>query len=119
MSITLREDITYILLEKLSRSIADENRYLKPHDIRDRQINRSEILMHLKYLRLWGYVKAESDISAEPEALIPSAETISLHRITLTQQGHQFFKRLMANSPYLLESSPSLPCVDLSMPLAI
>jgi len=110
MRTTLREDITYFLLEKLSCPMADGPRQLEVKDMGDRPINRTDILLHLKYLSQWGYVKMEMGTEAELVA-VPNphmATSVPLNQVSLTQQGRQFFKRLLANSPHLLETSPSI-----------
>lgn len=104
MSIILREDVTYLLLEKLSRSTGEPNQPLKLEEVGDRQINPNEILLHLHYLTQWGYVKGQPEAIAKPGVSTASVESVFLGQVVLTQQGEQFYKRLMANSPHLAEA---------------
>ncbi|MBD1910110.1 MULTISPECIES: hypothetical protein [unclassified Leptolyngbya] len=103
MSIILREDVTYLLLEKLFCPTADAHRQFD-QEMGDRQINPHEILLHLHYLAQWGYIEALSDLAAKPD----SANSLPLSQVALTQQGQQFYKRLLANSPHLVEGNTSL-----------
>jgi hypothetical protein len=115
MSIILREDVTYFLLERLSRPTATAHQQLELQSLSDRQINPNEILLHLHYLTQWGYVAAQPGATATSDAV----EAFPLGHVALTQQGQQFYKRLVANSPHLAGVNAGLATSETSGFLAL
>lgn len=118
MTINVREDIAYILLEKIAASAASPGEArLTNEDLVGRGTDRSEILAHLDYLEQKGFVTAEfaGDAYAD-KGPNPLPDAVQLEGVELTAQGQQMLKRLQANPPQSLAKGPAVHRVEAETP---
>lgn len=143
MTISLREDVAYILLKKISEGDAQaEGKHevkLTPADLAGRKVTESDLLGHLDYLNQKQYINAEFSGNAYgnqedvPDALNPGevdiriANTygapdgllphlIAFKRAELTEKGRKLLEKMEANLPEALSKGPAVPIVEENMP---
>ncbi|MEM6424902.1 MAG: DUF2267 domain-containing protein [Cyanobacteria bacterium P01_D01_bin.128] len=141
MPINLREDIAYILLDKIDkgdRAAGDGEKHgidLTATDMAGRQMTISDLLGHLDYLNQKGYIEADFTGNAyarqEDVPDVIDADTIDFrvastlgapdgplpHLIRfdsarLTERGRQLIDKMRLNRPDILEQGPAVPIVD-------
>jgi len=138
MTIALREDIIYILLEKLAQSDGGEVSFTQT-DFAGRSLSESDLMGHLDYLNQRGYIDAEfsgnayanqQDVPAvanpeEFEARVantlgaedgPLPHLIQFQRAELTDKGKQMLEKMKANKPEALEEGPVSPIASENQP---
>ncbi len=109
MTISLQEDIAYILLKKMSdRSDTDQSLSLSATDFVGRNTDKTEILAHLDYLNQKGYIKA--DFSGDAYANSgpnPLPDAVEIEAVELTPSGRELLERMNENPPEELQTGPS------------
>lgn len=144
MTIALREDIMYILLEKIAQSAYENNEgkevSFTETDFAGRQITTSDLLGHLDYLNQKEYIEAEFEGNAYatqedvPDAFNPEeveqariANTfgaedgpfphlIRFKQAKLTENGKKLLQKMKENQPESLNQGPSSPIASKNEP---
>lgn len=141
MPIKIREDIVYILLNKINQTNGKEKHSVdfKNTDFTGRNLTVSDFLGHLDYLNQNNYIEAEftgnayatqEDVPAviESEALDfriantlgapdgPLPHLIRFKAAKLTEKGHQALQRMKKNYPQALEKGPAVPVATEELP---
>lgn len=144
MTIALREDIVYILLEKIGQSAyeSDQGKEVSftETDFAGRDITQADLLGHLDYLNQKAYIEAEFEGNAYatqedvPNAVNPEqveefrvANTlgaedgplphlIRFKQAKLTDKGKQMLKNMEEKKPEALEKGPATPIASENQP---
>lgn len=144
MPIALREDIMYILLEKIKQSAHENNESREISftntDFAGREINESDLLGHIDYLNQKHYIEAEFEGNAYakqddvPDAFNPQeveglrvANTlgaedgplphlIRFKQAKLTESGKKLLQKMEQNQPESLNQGPSSPIASKNEP---
>lgn len=140
MPISLREDVAYILLKKISETGAGMHEVqFDKADLAGRNLSETDLLGHLDYLNQKQYIKAEFTGNAYgnqedvPDAVNPKevdfrvANTYGApdgplpHLITfkaaqLTEKGRKMLEKMEANPPAALREGPVVPIASKDMP---
>jgi len=144
MTIALREDIVYILLEKIGQSAyeSDQGKEVSftETDFAGREITQADLLGHLDYLNQKAYIEAEFEGNAYatqedvPNAVNPEqveefrvANTlgaedgplphlIRFKQAKLTDKGKQMLKNMEEKKPEALEKGPATPIASENQP---
>lgn len=144
MTIALREDIMYILLEKIGQSSYENNEAKQisftEADFAGREMTQADLLGHLDYLNQKNYIEAEFEGNAYatqedvPDAVNPEqveefrvANTlgaedgplphlIRFKQATLTEKGKQVLKKMEENKPETLNQGPTSPIASKNQP---
>lgn len=144
MPIALREDIMYILLEKIKQSAHENNESREISftntDFVGREINESDLLGHIDYLNQKNYIEAEFEGNAYaeqddvPDAFNPQeveglrvANTlgakdgplphlIRFKQAKLTESGKKLLQKMEQNQPESLNQGPSSPIASKNEP---
>ena len=110
MTIQLKEDVAYILLQKISEQDAsnDKSLNLRMTDFVGRGTDRTEIIAHVDYLNQKGYVSADfaGDAYAS-KGPNPLPDTVELQAVQLTDSGRKLFERMQNNPPASLRNGPT------------
>lgn len=113
MTIELKEDVMYILLNKMGdRPMSDEAKPIKlsATDFTGRNTDKTEILSHLDYLNQKGYIEAEFEGDAYADkGPNPAPDDVSLRTAKITPKGKELLEKMKANPPQALETGPSTP----------
>lgn len=116
MTIELKEDVMYILLNKMGdRPMSDEAKPIKlsATDFTGRNTDKTEILSHLDYLNQKGYIEAEFDGDAYADkGPNPVPDDVSLRTAKITPKGKELLEKMRANPPEALETGPSMPIAN-------
>lgn len=117
MTIQLKEDVAYILLQKISeREGSADPLKLNLNDFVGRNTDRTEIIAHIDYLNQKGYVSADFDGDAYAnKGPNPLPDTIELSSVQITDSGQQLFERMQDNPPESLGTGPSVPIATKDM----
>jgi uncharacterized protein (DUF2267 family) len=144
MTIALREDIMYILLEKIGQSSYENNEAKQisftEADFAGREMTQADLLGHLDYLNQKNYIEAEFEGNAYatqedvPDAVNPEqveefrvANTlgaedgplphlIRFKQAKLTEKGKQVLKKMEENKPETLNQGPTSPIASKNQP---
>lgn len=141
MPITIREDIVYILLDKLSQTKGKESQTVdfQNTDFTGRDLTVSDFLGHLDYLNQNGYIEAEFTGNAyatqeDVPALVnveeldfrlantlgapdgPLPHLIRFKQAKLTPKGEQTLERMQQNYPQALQTGPVVPIATKELP---
>ena len=140
MPISLREDVAYILLKKISETGAGMHEVqFDEADLTGRNLSETDLLGHLDYLNQKQYIKAEFTGNAYgnqedvPDAVNPKevdfrvANTYGApdgplpHLITfkaaeLTEKGRKMLEKMEANPPAALKEGPAVSIASKDMP---
>ncbi len=141
MPIKIKEDIVYILLNKIDKASEKEKQHVdfQNTDFTGRNLTVSDFLGHLDYLNQNGYIEAEftgnayakqedvpSLIEAEdidfriantlgaPDGPLP--HLIRFKQAKLTEKGSQALQRMKQNYPQALEKGPAVPIATKELP---
>ena len=120
MTIALREDILYILLEKIAHS-SNENKQAKDisfteADFAGREMTQANLLGHLDYLSQEGYIDAEFEGSDYATQNVFDPHTIEFKKANLTEKGKQFLQKMKDNKPETLKQGPASPVTSENQP---
>lgn len=144
MTIALREDIMYILLEKIGQSSYENNEgkqiSFTEADFAGRKMTQADLLGHLDYLNQKEYIEADFEGNAYatqedvPDAVNPDqveefrvANTlgaedgplphlIRFKQAKLTEKGKQVLNKMEQNKPEALEQGPTSPIASENQP---
>lgn len=143
MTIALREDIIYILLEKIGQSAYENNEgkeiSFTEADFAGREMTQADLLGHLDYLNQKDYIEAEFEGNAYatqqdvPDAVNPEqvefriANTlgaedgplphlIRFKQAKLTEKGKQVLNKMEQNQPETLKQGPTSPIASENQP---
>lgn len=144
MTISLREDIMYILLEKIGESAYESNEgkeiSFTEADFAGRGMTQADLLGHLDYLNQKGYIEADFEGNAyaqqedvpsvvNPEQVDelrvantlgaedgPLPHLIRFKQGKLTEKGKQLFKKMEEKKPEALEKGPTTPIASENEP---
>ncbi|MEB3355827.1 MAG: DUF2267 domain-containing protein [Synechococcales bacterium] len=143
MTIGLREDVIYILLQKIGEGDQAANGKhgvnFTASDFAGRKVTKSDLLGHLDYLNQKHYINADfsgnayatqEDVPAvadpdEFEARVantlgakdgPLPHLITFEKAELTDKGRQMLEKMNANLPKALETGPAVPIATKDMP---
>jgi uncharacterized protein (DUF2267 family)/DNA-binding transcriptional ArsR family regulator len=144
MTIALREDIMYILLEKIGQSAYESNEgkevSFTETDFAGRGITQADLLGHLDYLNQKAYIEAEFEGNAyatqedvpdvvNPEQVEqfrvantlgaedgPLPHLIRFKQAKLTDKGKQMLKNMEEKKPEALEKGPATPIASENQP---
>ncbi|MDR9402694.1 MAG: DUF2267 domain-containing protein [Halothece sp. Uz-M2-17] len=144
MTIALREDIMYILLEKIGQSAYESNEgkevSFTETDFAGRGITQADLLGHLDYLNQKAYIEAEFEGNAyatqedvpdvvNPEQVEqfrvantlgaedgPLPHLIRFKQAKLTEKGKQMLKNMEEKKPEALERGSSTPIASENQP---
>jgi len=143
MTIALREDIIYILLEKIGQSAYENNEgkeiSFTEADFAGREMTQADLLGHLDYLNQKDYIEAEFEGNAYatqqdvPDAVNPEqvefriANTlgaqdgplphlIRFKQAKLTEKGKQVLNKMEQNQPETLKQGPTSPIASKNQP---
>ncbi len=141
MPIKIREDIAYILLNKINQvnQQGSEKVDFNNTDFTGRNLSVSDFLGHLDYFNQKGYIEAEfsgnayakqEDVPSLVEADDidfriantlgapdgPLPHLIRFKKAALTEKGHQALQRLEKNYPQALEKGPHVSIVTKDLP---
>lgn len=118
MTITLRDDIAYIVLKKVSQGAEHQSSadiQITAEDLTGRQIDRKDVLGHLDYLNQEGFIKADFSGDAYSGVdVLP--ETVTLTQASLTDKGRALLEKMDANPPESLNRGPVISVADKNMP---
>ncbi|MEM1251858.1 MAG: DUF2267 domain-containing protein [Cyanobacteria bacterium P01_H01_bin.21] len=118
MTIQLKEDVAYILLQKINEQneSAPKPLSLKVTDFTGRGADRTEIIAHVDYLNQKGYVDADfSGDAYANKGPNPLPDQIDLQAIRLTDSGRQLLERMQNNPPASLRTGPTTPIATKDM----
>ena len=139
MPIGIREDVVYILLDKINKTGEGMHEvHLKESDFFPGiQITRAELLGHLDFLNQKQFIKAEftgnayateEDVpsAVEPKEVDyrlanvladgPAPELITFKSAELTEKGRKILEKMEANPPKSLKEGVSVPIATKDMP---
>jgi len=144
MTIALREDIVYILLEKIGQSAYESNEgkevSFTETDFTGRQVTQADLLGHLDYLNQKEYIEAEFEGNAyatqedvpdvvNPEQVEefrvantlgaedgPLPHLIRFKQAKLTEKGKQMLKNMEEKKPEALKRGPTSPIASENQP---
>lgn len=139
MTIPIKEDIVYILLQKIRDSESQQGVNFAQTDFAGRQLTTRDLLGHLDFLNQKGYINADFSGNAYatqqdvPDAINPDefdlriANTLGAsdgplpHLITfkdasLTQKGRKMLQKMEEHPPQAMKSGPALPIVEENTP---
>ncbi len=144
MTIALREDIMYILLEKIGQSAYESNEgkevSFTETDFAGRDITQADLLGHLDYLNQKEYIEAEFEGNAyatqedvpdvvNPEQVEefrvantlgaedgPLPHLIQFKQAKLTEKGKQMLKNMAEKRPEALKKGPTSPIASENQP---
>lgn len=142
MPIPLREDVVYILLEKINETGAGEGKHevnFTEADFAGRTVSISDLLGHLDYLNQQRYINADFSGNAYgnqedvPDAVDsgefglriantygapdgPLPHLIAFEKAELTEKGRRMLEKMEANRPKALDKGPTVPIITESMP---
>lgn len=144
MTIALREDIIYILLEKIGQSAYENNEgkeiSFTQADFAGRNLTEADLLGHLDYLNQKEYIEAEFEGNAyakqddvpnivNPEQVEefrvantlgaedgPLPHLIRFKQAKLTEKGKQTLKKMTETKPESLEQGPTTPIASKNQP---
>ncbi|MEL7071281.1 MAG: DUF2267 domain-containing protein [Cyanobacteria bacterium J06581_3] len=119
MTIEIKEDIAYILLQKLGDrpdSAKPSTLSLNATDFAGRNTDRTELLAHLDYLNQKGYIRAsfEGDAYAN-SGPNPLPDAVELKEVVITPDGKELLEKMTKNPPESLQSGPSVPIATKDM----
>ncbi|NEO27112.1 MAG: DUF2267 domain-containing protein, partial [Kamptonema sp. SIO4C4] len=134
MTITIRDDIVYVLLEKIGQSNSQGQHSVdfQATDFTGLPINPSNFLGHLDYLNQEGYLEAEftgnayatqedvPDLVNMEEVDLRVANTlgaadgplphlIRFKKAMLTEKGKEMLGRMQSNPPQNIDQGPAVP----------
>ncbi|NBD33361.1 MAG: DUF2267 domain-containing protein [Cyanobacteria bacterium] len=144
MTIALREDIMYILLEKIGQSAYESNEgkevSFTETDFAGREITQADLLGHLDYLNQKEYIEAEFEGNAyatqedvpdvvNPEQVEefrvantlgaedgPLPHLVRFKQAKLTEKGKQMLKNMEEKKPQALKRGPTSPIASENQP---
>ncbi len=141
MPIKIREDIAYILLNKINEANqqGSEKIDFNNTDFTGRNLTISDFLGHLDYFNQKGYIEAEftgnayakqEDVPSLVEADDidfriantlgapdgPLPHLIRFKKASLTEKGHKALQRMQENYPQALEKGPAVPIATKDLP---
>lgn len=144
MTIALREDIVYILLEKIGQSAHESNEgkevSFTETDFTGRGITQADLLGHLDYLNQKAYIEAEFEGNAyatqedvpdvaNPEQVEefrvantlgaedgPLPHLIRFKQAKLTEKGKEMLKNMEEKKPEALKQGPTTPIASENQP---
>ncbi|MGK7957420.1 MAG: DUF2267 domain-containing protein [Crocosphaera sp.] len=141
MPIQIKEDIAYILLNKINQANQQgkEKVDFNDTDFTGRNLTVSDFLGHLDYFNQKGYIDAEftgnayakqEDVSSSVEADDidfriantlgasdgPLPHLIRFKKASLTEKGHTVLQRLEENYPQALQTGPKVTMVSKDLP---
>jgi uncharacterized protein (DUF2267 family) len=118
MAIALRDDITYILLEKIHGSSKDKPAteiHFDEKDFTGRDVSFKDVLGHIDYLNQKNYLTAQ--FSGDPYGGVdPLPPTIRIEEAALTDKGRQMLEKMEANPPRSLREGPAAPILEKDTP---
>lgn len=118
MTIQLKEDIAYILLQKIEERNASDRKPLSLSltDFTGRGTDRTEIIAHVDYLNQKGYVDAgfSGDAYAN-KGPNPLPDIVELQALQLTDSGRQLLENMQDNPPASLRTGPTTPIATKDM----
>lgn len=124
MAINIREDIAFLILDKIDRAQAKSpDRHLAvpvefgPTDFAGRRLTEAGITGHLDYLNQRGYLDA--NFSGDPygdRGPNPLPSPIELKSASLTDKGRYALKRMRQRFPEGLQKGPSVSVADRDAP---
>ena len=118
MTIQLKEDVAYILLQKIDEQNASDRKpiSLKMTDFTGRGTDKTDVIAHVDYLNQKGYVDADfSGDAYANKGPNPLPDTIELNSLQLTDSGRQLLESMQKNPPASLRSGPSTPIATKDM----
>lgn len=110
MTIQIKEDVAYILLQKINEksTSAPESLQVTMTDFAGRNAGKTDIIAHIDYLNQKGYVDANFSGDAYGDSgPNPLPDTIELEAVQLTESGRQLLERMASNPPASLRTGPS------------
>ncbi|MGD1857808.1 MAG: DUF2267 domain-containing protein [Leptolyngbyaceae cyanobacterium] len=108
MTIQLKEDVAYILLQKISEKSDSESINLSMTDFVGRDTDKTEIMAHVDYLNQKGYVDANfSGDAYASKGPNPLPDTIELQGLQMTNSGRELLDRMQDNPPASLRTGPT------------
>jgi uncharacterized protein (DUF2267 family) len=119
MTIELREDLAYVLLDKLAQQEGSETDTLSlsAADLAGRRATLEDLLAHIDYLNQKGYVEADfSGDAYGDQGPNPLPEHIHLKAVTLTEPGHALLNRMREHPPESLQRGPTVPVTTENTP---
>lgn len=143
MTIALREDVIYILLEKIAETRSDENGMhevtFSETDFAGRPLTPADLMGHIDYLNQQGYINAEFSGNAyanqedvpdliNPEEVdarvantfgaadAPLPHLIQFQRAELTEKGEKMLAKMREDLPRSLEIGPVSPIASQNQP---
>ena len=118
MTIQLKEDVAYILLQKIGEqnTSAHSSLSLRMTDFVGRSTNRTEIIAHVDYLNQKGYVNADfSGDAYANKGPNPIPDAIELQAVQLTDSGRQLLEKMQNDPPASLRNGPNVPIATKDM----
>lgn len=118
MTIQLKEDVAYILLQKISeqKTSASKSLNLSLTEFVGRGTDKTEIIAHVDYLNQKGYVTANfSGDAYASKGPNPLPDTVELQAVQLTDAGRQLLERMQNNPPASLRNGPTEPIATKDM----
>ncbi len=118
MTITLRDDVAYIVLQKVRESSEHQSSSeirIAAEDLTGRNVSPKDVLGHLDYLNQQGFV--EADFSGDAYGgvdILP--QTVTLTKATLTRKGLAMLEKMNANPPESLNRGAVTSVSDQNMP---
>jgi uncharacterized protein (DUF2267 family) len=144
MTISLREDVMYILLEKIGQSAYESNEgkeiSFTEADFAGRELTQADLLGHLDYLNQKNFIEAEFEGNAyaeqddvpnvvNPEQVDefriantlgaedgPLPHLIRFKQAKLTEKGKQILKKMEEKKPEALQKGPASPIASANEP---
>lgn len=110
MTIQIKEDVAYILLQKIKErnTSAPESLQVTMTDFVGRNTDKTDIVAHIDYLNQKGYVDADfSGDAYGDKGPNPLPDTIELKTVQITDSGRQLLDRMENNPPASLRTGPS------------
>lgn len=118
MTITVRDDVAYILLKKIKETGKNGEPHevnLTAEDLKGQEVNTKELLGNLDYLNQKRYITAE--FRGEPEGgAQPVPPLVTLKKAALTDKGEQMLDKMEKNPPKSLQANRGAPIATENMP---
>lgn len=139
MTIGIKEDIVYILLQKVRESEGEQGLNISQTDFAGRQVGTRDLLGHLDFLNQKQYIDADFSGNAyATQADVPSVvnpdefdlriantlgssdgplpHLIAFKKADLTEKGRKMLQKMEENPPNALKEGPALPIVEENTP---
>lgn len=110
MTVSLREDIAFVMLKKIQQASDKDRIQFAESDFMGRDLTIKDYLGHLDYLNQKGFIKANfSGDAYADEGPNPFPSEVQLESAKLTQRGKDLLDRMEQNPPESFKRGAAVP----------